>query len=146
MTLFSIYTSILEITYNSTIYKVEEIEPGIVLLATCSGILKFNINNNKIDTVLRSVGSCIRSTWKYKDYIFFGTYGKGFLIWKNGILKSMPLDKRKYLLYSHCFIPDDDGYCWISTNRGLFKVKIDELINAYEKNSSDSLLSLFREK
>ena len=125
-----------EITYNSTSYKIEEIEPGIVLLATCTGILKFNINNHKMDTILNSVGSCIRSTWKYKDYIFFGTYGKGFLVWKNGILKSMPLDKRKYLLYAHCFIPDDDGYCWISTNRGLFKAKIDELINAYEKNSS----------
>ena len=125
-----------EITYNSTSYKVEEIEPGIVLLATCTGILKFNITNNKMDTILNSVGSCIRSTWKYKDYIFFGTYGRGFLVWKNGILKSMPLDKRKYLLYAHCFIPDDDGYCWISTNRGLFKAKIDELINAYEKNSS----------
>ena len=123
------------ITYNSAIYKVEEIEPGIILLATCSGILKFNINNNKLDTILNSVGSCIRSTWRYKDYIFFGTYGKGFLIWKNGVLKSMPLDKRKYLLYTHCFIPDDNGYCWISTNRGLFKAKIDELINAYEKNS-----------
>ena len=48
----------------------------------------------------------------------------------------MPLDKRRYLLYAHCFIPDDDGYCWISTNRGLFKAKVDELINAYEKNSS----------
>lgn len=124
-----------EITYNSASYKVEEIEPGIVLLATCSGILKFNINNNKLDTVLNSIGSCIRSTWRYKDYIFFGTYGKGFFIWKNGVLKSMPLDKRKYLLYTHCFIPDDNGYCWISTNRGLFKAKIDELINAYENNS-----------
>lgn len=125
-----------EITYNSSTYKVEETEPGILLLATCSGILQFNINNHKMDTILNSVGSCVRSIWKYKDYIFFGTYGKGFLIWKNGILKSMPLDKRKYLLYAHCFIPDDDGYCWISTNRGLFKAKIDELINAYEENSS----------
>jgi signal transduction histidine kinase len=87
--------------------------------------------------VLKSVGSCVRSTWKYKDYIFFGTYGKGFLVWKNGVLKTMPLDKKKYLSYSHCFIPDDDGFLWISTNRGLFKVKIDELINSYEKNSSE---------
>ena len=123
-----------EITYNSATYKVEEIEPGVLLLATCSGILKFNFSNNRLDTILSSIGSCIRSTWRYKDYIFFGTYGKGFLIWKNGILKSMPIDKRKYLLYTHCFIPDDNGYCWLSTNRGLFKANIDELINAYEKN------------
>jgi signal transduction histidine kinase len=126
-----------QITYNSSTYSIEEIEPGIVLLATCSGILKFNTNNNKIDTLLKSVGSCIRSTWKYKDYIFFGSYGKGFFVWKNGILKAMPLDKKKYLLYSHCFMPDDDGFLWISTNRGLFKTKIDELVNAYEKNSSE---------
>jgi len=126
-----------QITYNSGVYKIEEIEPGIVLLATCSGILKFNTNNNKIDTVLKSVGSCIRSTWKYKNYVFFGSYGKGFFIWKNGVLKTMPLDKKKYLSYSHCFMPDDHGFLWISTNRGLFKVKIDELINSYEKNSSE---------
>src|SRR4029077_886613 len=40
-----------QITYNSSTYSIEEIEPGIVLLATCSGILKFNTNNNKIDTL-----------------------------------------------------------------------------------------------
>src|SRR4030095_15997833 len=105
-----------QLTYSSSSYSFEEIEPGIVLLATCSGILKFNTNNNKIDTVLKLVGSCVRSTWKYKDYVFFGTYGKGFLVWKNGILKPMPLDKKKYLLYSHCFMPDDHGFLWISTN------------------------------
>lgn len=124
------------INYNTATYSVEETEPGMVLLATCSGILKFNFNKNKLDTVFKSIGYCVRSSWKYKGYIFFGTYGKGFFIWKNGVLKPMPLDKRKYLLYTHCFIPDDEGYCWISTNRGLFKVNIQDLITAYEKNSS----------
>jgi signal transduction histidine kinase len=125
-----------DISYNTGSYKVEETEPDIVLLATCSGILKFNTVTKKLDTVLKSQGSCIRSTWKYRDYIFFGSYGKGIFIWKNGNIRSIPIDKGKYLLYSHCFIPDDDGYCWISTNRGLFKAKINELINAYENNSS----------
>ena len=124
-----------EINYDNTSFKMEEIEPGIVLLATCTGILKYNTHNNKLDTVLNTIGFCIRSIWKYKDYIFFGTYGKGYLIWKNGIIKSMPIDKRGYLLHTHCFIPDDQGYCWISTNRGLFKANIGELINAYEKNT-----------
>src|SRR5688572_1802881 len=125
-----------QISYNNVIYKMEEIEPGTVLLATCSGILKYSTSSKKMDTVFKSIGSCFRSTWKYKDYIFFGTYGKGYFIWKNGVLKAMPLDKKKYLLYSHCFFPDDSGFCWISTNRGLFKAKIDELIDAYDKNSS----------
>lgn len=122
------------VSYNTASYKAEEIEPGVVLLATCAGILKFDTNKKLVDTVFKSVGYCIRSTWRHKDYIFFGTYGKGFLIWKNGMLKSMPIDKGKYLLYTHCFVPDKDGFCWMSTNRGLFKAKIDELINAYEKD------------
>jgi signal transduction histidine kinase len=49
-------------------------------------------------------------------------------------MKSMPLDKRRYLLYTHCFIPDAEGFCWISTNRGLLKAKLDEMINAFENN------------
>jgi signal transduction histidine kinase len=33
-------------------------------------------------------------------------------------------------------VEDDNGYCWISTNRGLFKVSIAEMINAYENDAS----------
>jgi signal transduction histidine kinase len=47
----------------------------------------------------------------------------------------MPLDKEKYLLYTHCFMPDKNGFCWISTNRGLFKAKISDMIRGFtEKN------------
>ncbi|HEX6849192.1 MAG TPA: ATP-binding protein [Chitinophagaceae bacterium] len=125
-----------QVSYGTSSYGAEEIEPGVFLLATCSGIIKFSIAGKRMDTLLKTPGSCIRSTWKYRDYIFFGSYGKGIFIWKNGVLKSIALDKRKHLAYSHCFMPDDEGYCWISTNRGLFKAKIDELINAYENNST----------
>lgn len=58
----------------------------------------------------------------------------------------MPLDKNKYLLYSHCFVPDDQGYCWISSNRGLFKASMDEIINAYETNSKSVYYHYFGKK
>ena len=122
-------------SFNNTINNFIETKPGLILIASGSGILQFNIATKKLDTISVSKGSVIRSLWKYKDYIFFGSYGKGFYIWKNGIVKSMPLDKKKYLLYSHCFMEDDYGYCWISTNRGLFKANIQELINAYESGN-----------
>ena len=47
----------------------------------------------------------------------------------------MPLDKNKYLAYAHCFIPDGFGYCYISTNRGLFKANIQEMIDAWEEDA-----------
>ena len=48
----------------------------------------------------------------------------------------MPLDKNNYLRYTHCFIADNNGFCWISSNRGLFKAKLSDLIDAYEQNNS----------
>lgn len=113
-------------------FDLQEVEPGILLLATCNGLLRFNTHSEKMDTLFSDKEYCVRSIWKYKDYIFFTTYGSGFYAWKKGRVKAMPLDKNKYLLYAHCFMPDGAGYCWISTNRGLFKASIDELINAYE--------------
>ena len=111
-----------------------EINPGVFAIATCAGLLRFNTSTNKLDTIFSKDNICVRSIWKYKDYLFFGTYGSGFYMYKNGLIKSMPLDKNKYLLYPHCFVPDNEGYCWISTNRGLFKSSLAELVSAFENN------------
>lgn len=123
-----------------------EISPGILAVATCGGLLRFNTGTHQLDTIFTKENICVRSIWKYKDYIFFGTYGSGFYIYKNGQIKSMPLDKNKYLLYTHCFVPDDNGYCWISTNRGLFKSNLNELINVFEKNMNTAYYHYFGKK
>ena len=111
-----------------------ELSPGILGVATCSGLLRFNTKTNQLDTLFTKENICVRSIWKYKDYVFFGTYGSGYYIYKNGKIKPMPLDKNKYLLYTHCFVMDDNDYCWLSTNRGLFKASLSEIINAFENN------------
>ena len=123
-----------------------EISPGILAVATCSGLLRFNTTTHKLDTIFSKENICVRSIWKYKDYVFFGTYGSGFYIYKNGVIKSMPLDKNRYLLYPHCFVPDEEGYCWISTNRGLFKSSLSELIDAFEHNSPSVYYHYFGKK
>ncbi len=123
-----------------------EISPGILAVATCSGLLRFNTTTHNLDTIFSKENICVRSIWKYKDYVFFGTYGSGFYIYKNGLIKLMPLDKNRYLLYPHCFVPDDEGYCWISTNRGLFKSSLSELIDAFENNSHSVYYHYFGKK
>jgi signal transduction histidine kinase len=127
-------------------FDLQEISPGILAIATCGGLFRFNVNTHQLDTVFSKENICVRSVWKYKDYLFFGTYGSGFYIWKNGKIKSMPLDKNKYLLYTHCFIPDDNGYCWISTNRGLFKSSLAELIKVFDSNTSSVYYHYFGKK
>lgn len=123
-----------------------EINPGILAVATCGGLFRFNTNTNRLDTIFYRENICVRSIWKYKDYIFFGTYGSGFYIYKNNLVKAMPIDKNKYLLYTHCFVPDDNDFCWISTNRGLFKCSLPELINAFENNSGSVYYHYFGKK
>lgn len=117
---------------NMLPYALTEFSPGVMGLASCQGVILYHLKSKKTDTLLQSEGNCYRSLWKYKDYVFIGSYGKGFYIWKDGRLKQMPLDKNKFLLYAHCFMPDKTGYCWISTNRGLFKVKLDDLLQAWQ--------------
>jgi signal transduction histidine kinase len=125
---------------------ISEISPGMLAVATCNGLFRFNTTSLRVNTIFSKDNICVRTIWKYRDYVFFGTYGSGFYVYKNGMVKPMPLDKNKYLLYTHCFVPDDNGYCWISTNRGLFKASLDELINAFENNSAPVYYHYFGKK
>ncbi len=128
------------------IFDFAEINPGVLAVASCGGLLTFNTSSQRIDTIFKQSNMCVRSIWKYKDYVFFGTYGAGFYIYKKGVTKAMPLDKNNYLLYTHCFVPDDNGYCWISTNRGLFKANLAELIDAFENNRTSVYYHYFGKK
>ena len=127
-------------------FDIREISPGKLAIATCGGLFRFNTNTHQLDTLFSKENICVRSIWKYGDYLFLGTYGSGFYIWKSGKIKSMPLDKNKYLLYTHCFIPDDKGYCWISTNRGLFKTDLSELIKVFDNNTTSVYYHYFGKK
>jgi signal transduction histidine kinase len=127
-------------------FSIQEINPGILAVATCGGLFRYDIGAKKIDTIFSKENVCVRSTWKYGDYLFFGTYGSGFFVYKDGKVKPMPLDKNKYLLYTHCFIPDNNGYCWISTNRGLFKSSLAELIKVFDNNTSSVYYHYFGKK
>jgi signal transduction histidine kinase len=114
-------------------FAMMELKPGVLVIACCNGLLRFDTKTLHLDTLLHPPGTCIRALWKYKDYLFIGTYGKGIYLWKNGVVRSIPSDKNNYLQYAHCFIPDRRGFCWISTNKGLFRARPEDLIAAYEK-------------
>jgi signal transduction histidine kinase len=122
---------------NSNVpFSMLELSPGVLAIATCNGLFLFNIHTRLLDTLLNPPGNCVRALWKYKGYLFIGTYGKGIYLWKKGVLKPIPLDKNNYLQYAHCFMPDNAGFCWISTNKGLFRAMPGDMINAFEKDTA----------
>lgn len=105
-----------------------------LVFANCDALLRFDTERHKMDTLFQLKDYCIRTLKLYKNYLLLGTYGGGFYIYRNGVCKQMPLDKNKFLQYTHCFVPDSLGYCWMSTNRGLFKAKMQDLLDAFEKD------------
>lgn len=117
-----------------TPYDMLQLKQDVLALATCNALVLVNTSTAKMDTVFTTTDNCIRTLWKYREYLFFGTYGKGYYVYKDGILKAMPLDVNNYLAYAHCFMQDNDGYVWMSSNRGLFKAKLADIVDAYEKN------------
>lgn len=114
------------------VYQIIEMEPGMLAIASRFGLLRLNIATATLDTLFSKDDYSVRTVKKINGYLFFGTYGAGYYMYKNGKVKPMPLDKNRYLLYTHCFVPDDGGFCWMSTNRGLFKAQLADLYYAFE--------------
>jgi len=117
-------------------YDIASLNDQEFAIATCNSLLRYNLATRLLDTIFNTGNYCVRTLWRYKDYLFVGTYGDGLMIYKNGKIRKLPLDKNNYLLYTHCFVSDESGFCWISTNRGLFMAKLDDLTAAFENNTS----------
>jgi signal transduction histidine kinase len=118
-----------------------EVKPGVLGLATRDYVFLYDIHSRKIDTILVNKTVDIRKLWVYDDYIFIGTYGGGIYVYHNGKTKAMPLDKNRRLLFAHCFVKDEYGYCWISSNSGLFKARLSDIMRAFESsNTADEIV------
>lgn len=121
-----------------------EWKPGILAIAGAKLVFFHRDRPAVLDTItIPGPRAKLRGLLKYGDYLLIGTYGQGFYMYKNGIVKKMPLDKNKYLSYAHCFMPDEKGYCWISTNHGLFKVSLQALTIAFEKDQPEIYYQYF---
>src|SRR6201999_3303547 len=119
---------------NQVPFNMLEMSPGQLAIAGCNGLLRYDTRSRRLDTLLHIPGICVRALWKYRDYLFIGTYGRGIWLYKNGTIRRIPPDKRGYLHDAHCFVPDQLGYCWISTNRGLFRARPEEIAGAFDND------------
>lgn len=115
-------------------FSLSEYKTGTIGIAMSRGLFKFDLATKKFDTLVITQ-SPVRHLWKYKDYLFIGTYGEGIFVMKGERIKKLPLDNNNYLDYTHCFMLDSSGYCWMSTNRGLFKARLQDMLSAIEKNT-----------
>ncbi|WEK33922.1 MAG: ATP-binding protein [Candidatus Pseudobacter hemicellulosilyticus] len=97
-------------------------------IGTSRGLYRWR-EKGRLDTIFPLEGKHIRSIHPISpDEIWISTYGDGFFLYRAGRLIGFPQDEDGYLGYTHCMVLDQQGYFWITTNKGLFQVSRQDLL------------------
>lgn len=92
------------------------------------GIVVYDKKRDRLLPVVFLPDNDIRSIYRARDSsIWIGTYGKGFYKYTGNRFTRMPLDEHQYLLFTHSFNEDRNGFFWLPTNNGLFQCRKAEL-------------------
>lgn len=102
----------------------------VLWLGTGKGAYKLTLSNHKIQAIDSLQGIQIRSFYIPRPgEVWITTLGDGFFLYRNGRIIKFPLDQGQYLNAAHCMMEDAYGYCWITTNKGLFRAAKKDLQN-----------------
>jgi signal transduction histidine kinase len=131
---------------HTEIYTLREVNRNILWIGTSAGIFIYDLLKHSLSRLAGLEKMFINYIHVARDSsIWIGTYGQGFYkFYKDHVIK-MPLDPRKSLVTAHCFMEDRQGYFWIPTNRGLFRVAKKELDN-YATGSQSSVYYYYVDK
>ena len=112
------------------IKTMEECSPAELWIAGNNGLAKVNIQTGECVIYPEFSNLNIRTLRQdARGVLWIGTYGNGYYAYYKGKAVQMPRDRENYLLNAHAFLEDQKGYCWITTNRGLFQAKMSDLYN-----------------
>ena len=92
-----------------------------------AGLWKFDIPTGASVRVPGIPNTHIRSIYLKDNDAWACSYGKGFFLHKEGKTTAFPTDRNKHLLTTHCIIEDKHGFFWVTTNKGLFQVRLQDL-------------------
>jgi signal transduction histidine kinase len=135
---------------HAEIHLLMEVNRNVLWIGTSAGIFLYDLSKSRAGGGLRPLSGTekmsIDAIYVARDSsIWIGTYGQGFYkFYKDHVIK-MPLDSRKSLVTAHCFMEDRQGYFWIPTNKGLFRVAKKELDN-YAAGSQPSVYYYYVDK
>lgn len=115
----------------------------LLWIGTNMGVFYYNTIDKKLATIKKLANKDVRSILARDKEIWISTYGDGFYVFKNGKLTQLPNDKNNYLAAAHCILEDKNGFFWISTNKGLFKASITDLLAYTDKKTSSVYYAYF---
>ena len=107
-------------------------------VGTSKGLFKLTVSSHKVEMIEGLEDKHIRSLYiPMPNEVWITTTEDGFFLYRNGRLTKFPMDPGRYLYASHCFMEDDNGYCWITTNKGLFRMAKKDLLDYSDKKTTD---------
>lgn len=74
------------------------------------------------------------------------TYGSGYYYYKDNRFVKMPLDRRSYLGTAHTMLEDNNGFYWMTTNKGLFRISRRILYNYLAQRTADIRYEYFNKE
>lgn len=109
-------------------------------MGTLNGLYKIQISTKKVVHIPGTENFSIRSLHhQTPGQLWFTTHGDGFFLLNHGKLIKFPADRDKYLNTAHCIFEDRNGYFWITSNKGLFQIFKQDLLNFSKKPDSSNL-------
>jgi ligand-binding sensor domain-containing protein/signal transduction histidine kinase len=107
-------------------------------VGTRKGLFKLTVSSHRVEMIEGLEDKHIRSLYiPVPNEVWITTAEDGFFLYRNGRLTRFPMDPGRYLYASHCFMEDDNGYCWITTNKGLFRMAKKDLLDYADNKMTD---------
>ncbi|WP_158547880.1 sensor histidine kinase [Dyadobacter luteus] len=130
---------------------IQQTDSSHLVLGTEKGLYRFNLLTRVRELVPGTENLFVRSLYLRGkgDELFFTTFHHGFFYYDGKRLTQFPLDANRYLAAAHCIVEDRNGYFWITTNRGLFQAKVEDLYNyvkRVQRGKSTDLFYLYHTK
>lgn len=117
--------------------------PGILWAGTGSGLYRIHLSSAKVDTIQGLSKRYIRSLYIPRvGEVWITTYNYGVFLYRDGTLIKLPMDPKGYLVAAHCIVADNQGFLWITTNKGLFQVSYADVMS-YVKGEREELFYLY---
>jgi ligand-binding sensor domain-containing protein/signal transduction histidine kinase len=112
-------------------------------VGTWKGLYRIDLLSRRIDTINGLADLYIRSLYIPRSgEVWITTYANGIFLYRNGHLTNLPIDPKKYMATAHCVIADNQGYLWVTTNKGLFQLSYNDVME-YEKGARNELFYLY---
>ncbi|MBK6774769.1 MAG: hypothetical protein IPG74_02585 [Flavobacteriales bacterium] len=109
--------------FHEQVFALQRAPNGSLWLATGKGVFSVDASTGTVSPVPGLQEIFVRALHREGDRMFVGTYGQGAFAAIGERIVPFPLDPRRDLSHVHAFVRDLNGWLWLPTNRGLFRVE-----------------------